>query len=215
MNQFRAKRCYDVGWAVLGLVVLSPVLALLALLVKLADGGPVVFRQLRVGQGGRLFRICKFRTMIVTAEHHGPGVTRDGDARITRLGRWLRKAKLDELPQLWNVLVGEMSFVGPRPELPRYVARYTAAQREILQFKPGITDLATLAFRNEENLLAAAAAADVESFYLDQCVARKIELNLQYQAHANLWRDTQIILRTLFVRDEPQPARAPASGGTV
>ena len=213
MNQSFGKRLYDVGWAGLGLAVLSPVLALIGLLVKLADGGPVVFRQLRVGQGGRLFWICKFRTMIVTAEQHGPGVTRDGDARITRLGRWLRKTKLDELPQLWNVLVGDMSFVGPRPELPRYVARYTAAQREILRFKPGITDLATLAFRKEEDFLA--AAADVESFYLEHCVARKIELNLRYQAHANLWRDTGIILRTLLVRDEPQPARDTAPEGTV
>ena len=207
MQQSFAKRLYDVGWAALGLVVLSPVLALLALLVKLADGGPVLFRQQRVGLGGRLFWICKFRTMVVSAEQHGPGVTRDGDARITRPGRWLRKTKLDELPQLWNVLVGDMSFVGPRPELPRYVARYTPAQQEILRFKPGITDLATLTFRNEEELLA--TAADLESFYMEHCVPRKIELNRQYQAHANLWRDTQIILRTLLVRAEPPALRTP------
>ena len=207
MNQSLAKRRYDLGWAALGLVVLSPVLALLALAVKLSDGGPVLFRQQRVGQGGRLFWICKFRTMIGAAEHQGPGVTRDGDARITRLGRWLRKTKLDELPQLWNVLTGDMSFVGPRPELPRYVARYTAAQQEILQFKPGITDPATLAFRNEEALLA--TAADVESFYMAHCVPRKIELNRRYQAHANLWRDTQVILRTLGVWAGP-----PAAGET-
>jgi len=208
MNQSVTKRLYDVSWAALGVAVLSPVLALLALLVKLFDGGPVLFRQQRVGQGGRLFWICKFRTMIVAAERHGPGVTRDGDARITRLGRWLRKTKLDELPQLWNVLVGDMSFVGPRPELPRYVAHYTAAQREILRFKPGITDPATLAFRNEEELLA--AAADVEAYYLEHCVPRKIELNRRYQADANLWRDTQIILRTLLVRSEQPVVRETA-----
>ena len=199
MSRSRAKRLYDIGWAALGLVVLSPVLAVIALAVKWFDGGPVLFWQQRVGLGGQLFWICKFRTMVVAADRQGPGVTRDGDARITRVGRWLRKTKLDELPQLWNVLVGDMSFVGPRPELPRYVARYTAAQREILRFKPGITDLATLAFRNEEELLA--SASEVESFYLEQCVPRKIELNLQYQAQANLWRDTQVILRTLFVRN--------------
>jgi len=208
MNRSRAKRIYDIGWAALGLAVLSPVLAVIALLVKLFDGGPVLFRQQRVGLGGRLFWICKFRTMVVAADRQGPGVTRDGDARITRVGRWLRKTKLDELPQLWNVLVGDMSFVGPRPELPRYVARYTAAQREILRFKPGITDLATLAFRNEEELLA--SAAEVESFYLKQCVPRKIELNLQYQAQANLWRDTQVILRTLLVRSELPAVRGTA-----
>ena len=213
MNYAFAKRFYDVGWAVLGLVMLSPVLALIAVLVKFSDGGPVLFRQQRVGQCGRLFWICKFRTMVVAAEQRGPGVTRDGDTRITRTGRWLRKSKLDELPQLWNVLVSEMSFVGPRPELPRYVARYTPVQREILRFKPGITDLATLAFRNEEDLLA--SASDIEVFYMTHCVPRKIELNLRYQAQANLWQDTKVILRTLFIRNESKLARETAPEGIV
>jgi len=191
-----AKRSFDVVVAALGLVAVSPVLLLLAAAVKLADGGPVFFCQERVGQGGRLFRIWKFRTMVVNAERLGLGVTRDGDARVTPVGRWLRKSKLDELPQLWNVLVGEMSFVGPRPELPRYVARYTESQRAVLQLKPGITDLATLAFRDEEELLA--RAADVETCYVGFCLPRKIELNLEYARRASLGRDVQIILRTLL-----------------
>jgi lipopolysaccharide/colanic/teichoic acid biosynthesis glycosyltransferase len=193
-----AKRIYDAVFAALGLVLFSPVYLVIALLVKLSDGGPVFYRQQRVGQGGRLFWIWKFRTMVVNADRQGLSLTKDGDARITPLGRWLRKSKLDELPQLWNVLCGEMSFVGPRPEVPQYVALYTEAQREVLRVKPGITDIATLAFRHEEDLLA--SAPDTEAFYREQCLPRKIELNLQYQVRANLWQDTRIILETLFGR---------------
>jgi lipopolysaccharide/colanic/teichoic acid biosynthesis glycosyltransferase len=190
------KRCYDVLLSALGLVVLSPVFLLLAVLVKLSDGGPIFFRQQRVGRDGALFWIWKFRTMIVEAEKKGLGLTRGGDQRITPLGRILRRTKLDELPQLWNVFVGEMSFVGPRPEVPKYVALYTPPQREILRLKPGITDLATLEFRNEEELLR--NTPDVEKFYIEHCIPRKIELNLLYARRADLWRDTLIILRTLW-----------------
>jgi lipopolysaccharide/colanic/teichoic acid biosynthesis glycosyltransferase len=191
-----AKRMFDFSLAGLGLLVLSPGLALLALLVKLSDRGPVFYRQERVGQHGRLFWIWKFRTMRVGADQAGPGVTREGDPRVTRLGRWLRKSKLDELPQLWNVVRGEMSLVGPRPELPRYVAGYSVAQRAVLAFKPGITDLASLAYRHEEELLS--AVADWEGYYVGHCVPRKIELNLQYGCRADLWTDTQVILRTVL-----------------
>ena len=125
----------------------------------------------------------------------GLSVTRDGDARITRIGRFLRKAKLDELPQLWNVFVGDMSFVGPRPEVARYVEHYSAEQKRVLALKPGITDLATLEFRNEEELLS--TAADTEQFYIKYCVPRKIELNLAYADTASVWEDLKIILRTL------------------
>jgi lipopolysaccharide/colanic/teichoic acid biosynthesis glycosyltransferase len=192
----RAKRIYDLLFSALGLALLSPVLLLIAILVKISDRGPVFFRQQRVGQYGKLFWIWKFRTMIVDADKKGLNVTQDGDPRITALGRVLRKTKLDELPQLWNVCRGEMSFVGPRPEVPRYVERYTPSQREILQLKPGITDLATLEFRNEEDLLR--QATDVEAFYLEHCVPRKIELNLVHARRASLWQDTRIILQTLF-----------------
>src|SRR5713226_9464813 len=137
----------------IGLALVAPLGLLLALLVKLADGGPIFYGQIRVGQFGKPFRIWKFRSMVINADKMGMAVTREKDPRITRIGRFLRKAKLDELPQLWNVLVGEMSFVGPRPEVPRYVALYTPQQREVLNSKHGITDLATMLFRNEETLL--------------------------------------------------------------
>lgn len=191
-----SKRIFDLLFATVGLVFLSPLFLVLAALVKLSDGGSVFFRQERVGRDGRPFRILKFRSMVANADKLGLSVTRDGDARITRIGRWLRKTKLDELPQLWNVFVGDMSFVGPRPEVPRYVEKYTPDQRRVLALKPGITDLATLKFRNEEELLR--TATDTEKFYLDYCVPRKIELNLAYARTANVWEDTKIILQTVL-----------------
>ena len=191
-----AKRSYDIVFAALGLLILSPLLLLIALVVKLNDGGPVFFLQERAGRYGRLFWIWKFRTMVVGAEKRGPSVTKAGDQRVTAVGRILRKTKLDELPQLWNVLRGEMSFVGPRPEVPRYVARYTPEQRQVLNLTPGVTDLATLEFRHEEELLQ--DVPDTEKFYVEYCLPRKVELNLEYNRHANLWQDTRIILRSLF-----------------
>jgi lipopolysaccharide/colanic/teichoic acid biosynthesis glycosyltransferase len=191
-----AKRVYDLFFSALGLLALSPLLLLIAILIKLSDGGGVFFRQQRVGQFGRPFWVWKFRTMVMNAEKAGLSVTRGGDPRITRVGKLLRRTKLDELPQLWNVLRGEMSFVGPRPEVPQYVERYTPEQRRILELKPGITDLSTLEFRREEELLS--AAEDTEKYYLEHCVPKKIELSLQYSRDSNLWRDTQVILRTIF-----------------
>ncbi len=148
-----AKRLFDLFFAALGLAVLSPVFLLVTVLVKLSDGGPVLFRQERIGQWGKPFRILKFRSMVINAERMGLSITKGGDPRITRPGRFLRKTKLDEMPQLWNVLRGDMSFVGPRPEVPHYVQKYTPDQRAVLSLRPGITDLATLEFRNEEELL--------------------------------------------------------------
>lgn len=192
-----SKRAFDLFFSVTGLLVLSPLLLLLAIAVKLTSQGPALYRQQRIGKSGRPFDIVKFRSMVVNAEKLGLGVTRDGDPRITAVGRILRKCKLDELPQLWNVLVGDMSFVGPRPEIPRYVAHYTDAQKAVLALKPGITDLATLEFRNEEELLR--TAADTEKFYVEYCVPRKIKLNLAYADTANVWEDVKIILRTLLL----------------
>jgi lipopolysaccharide/colanic/teichoic acid biosynthesis glycosyltransferase len=189
------KRFYDLVFSTLGLLILSPLISLVALLVKFSDSGPVFFRQVRVGQGGRHFRIWKFRTMVVDAEHQGSAVTSRGDPRITKIGCWLRKKKLDELPQVWNVFIGDMSFVGPRPEVPQYVAKYTAEQRQVLKLKPGITDLATIQFRHEEDLLR--NATDVEKTYLENCLPLKIRSNLYYARRASLWRDTKIILQTL------------------
>jgi lipopolysaccharide/colanic/teichoic acid biosynthesis glycosyltransferase len=190
-----AKRLYDVFLSFAGLVVLGPLFLVIAALIKLADGGKVFYRQTRIGLLERPFLICKFRTMISAAEQAGPAVTKDGDARVTRIGRLLRKTKLDELPQLWNVLKGEMSLVGPRPEVPHYVERYTPEQREILRCKPGITDLASLSFRDEETLLG--HADNVEEFYIQHCIPRKLKLNQEYAARANLLSDTWIILQTI------------------
>jgi len=190
-----AKRIYDVVFSALGLIVLSPVFFVIALLIKVLDGGPTFYRQRRVGLYGVQFQICKFRTMI-SGNAPGPRVTRGGDPRVTPLGRLLRKLKLDELPQLWNVLKGEMSLVGPRPEVPCYVNAYTPDQRRILNYKPGITDLATLNFRDEESLLR--NAQHVEQFYVQQCIPRKVDLNLQYAQRATLLTDTRIIFQTIF-----------------
>jgi lipopolysaccharide/colanic/teichoic acid biosynthesis glycosyltransferase len=189
------KRAYDLGFSFCGLMLLSPLFLVVAALIKLGDGGTVFYRQTRVGLRGRLFSIWKFRTMVPDADRTGPFVTEAGDARITRIGRFLRRTKLDELPQLWNVFKGEMSLVGPRPEVPRYLRQYTPEQRCILNCKPGITDLASLCFRDEEILLR--SAARVEEFYLQHCVPRKVELNLEYARNANLLSDTWVILQTI------------------
>lgn len=190
-----AKRTFDLFWSVLGLVVLSPVLALVALAVKLEDGGPVFFRQIRIGIGGRAFRIWKFRTMVVDAERQGRSITVGQDPRITRVGARLRDSKLDEIPQLVNVLVGEMSLVGPRPEVPRYVELYSEAQRAILALRPGITDLASIKYRNESDLLAEAENPD--ETYVQILLPDKIRLNLAYASRAGIWSDFLVILATL------------------
>ena len=190
-----SKRLFDVVCASVGLLVLTPLGLLIALLIKLSDGGPIFYRQTRIGQFGNPFRIWKFRSMVVNADKIGVPLTKEEDSRITWIGRFLRKAKLDELPQLWNVLAGDISFVGPRPEVLRYVEHYTPDQREILKYKPGITDVATLLFRNEEALLR--GTADVEGFYLHYCLPKKIELNRQHAERASLLQDIWIILQTL------------------
>lgn len=189
------KRVFDIVCSGIGLVILLPVGLLIALLVKVSDGGPILYSQIRVGRFGKEFRIWKFRTMVVNADKAGPLLTKAEDRRITRIGRVLRNSKLDELPQLWNVLIGEMSFVGPRPEVSRYVDRYTPAQREVLNYKPGITDIATVFFRNEEALLR--GAGNLEQFYVQHCLPRKIDLNRQYAKQAGLLQDIWIIVQTL------------------
>jgi lipopolysaccharide/colanic/teichoic acid biosynthesis glycosyltransferase len=274
------KRLFDIVFAAVGLVVLSPLLLLVAVAVKVSSRGPVLFRQERIGQGGRAFYIVKFRSMVANAENAGPSITPEGDPRVTRIGRFLRKTKLDELPQLWNVLVGEMSFVGPRPEVPKYVSQYTPEQRRVLELKPGITDLATLEFRKEEEMLRrrtedggrcvgesedgrrrtarekaegriqnaevgniedggrrtellaplstinsqpSTISSALEKYYLEYCVPRKIELNLEYAKRANVWQDVLIILRTLvpfceakqWTKDGTPEAGEPEAGTPV
>lgn len=201
------KRALDLCGAVLGLVVLWPVGLLIALAIVLDDQGPVFFRQERVGRGGRTFRMWKFRTMIVDAERVGGQLTVGGDARVTRVGRWLRRLKLDELPQLFNVVRGDMSLVGPRPEVPRYVAQYTPEQRAVLALVPGITDPASIRYYDESAELA--RAADPERAYVEEIMPAKIRLNLEYAAQATPWTDLCVVLATLrrLVRQDGETGR--------
>lgn len=198
-----AKRAFDVVASAVGLAVLSPLLVGIAVAVR-RDGGPALFRQERVGRHGVPFRLLKFRSMVVDAEKLGAQVTVGGDPRVTAVGRWLRKTKLDELPQLINVLRGEMSLVGPRPEVPRYVALYTPEQRRVLDVPPGITDPASIRFRDEEGELA--AAEDPHAYYVHVLMPEKLRLNLAYVDEATLLSDLRIIGRTLQAIVAPRAA---------
>ena len=191
----KLKRLLDIVCALGGLLVVAPLLAVVALAVLLDDGRPVLFRQERVGRNGTRFDILKFRSMRVQPHGAGPLLTAAGDSRLTRVGRVIRRWKLDELPQLLNVLRGEMTLVGPRPEVPRYVAHYSDAQRAVLALMPGITDPASLAFLDEERQLA--AARDPERFYLDHAMPTKIALNLDYARTATCWSDLGVVIRTV------------------
>jgi len=191
----RAKRLFDLAGASLGVVLLAPLLAVLAFLVKLQDGGPVFFKQERVGYRGRRFQIWKFRTMVADAAARGLLLTVGRDPRVTRIGTWLRRLKLDELPQLFNVLVGDMSLVGPRPDVPCYVDRYGAPERRVLEFVPGMTDPAAIDFVGENALLA--ASHDPERNYLEEIAPEKIRLSLAYAERATVWTDLWTILATL------------------
>jgi lipopolysaccharide/colanic/teichoic acid biosynthesis glycosyltransferase len=189
------KRVFDVCFALCALVALAPVFAVVALWIELDSRGPVLFRQERVGLRGRPFAIYKFRTMRVDAAEHGPQITVGADPRITRAGALLRKYKLDELPQFVNVLIGDMSVVGPRPEVPRYVALYPPEAKDlILSVRPGITDLASVAYRDEGALLA--ACEDPEALYVQTILPAKLEYCLQYVETRSLRLDVLIVLRT-------------------
>ena len=194
--QLIAKRVMDIAISAAALCVLWPVFLLIALAIVIDDPGPVFYRQVRVGRGGRPFRIFKFRTMVVDADKKGLSITVGRDSRITRVGAFLRKTKLDELAQLLNVLCGQMSFVGPRPEVPRYVELYTPYQRQVLLVRPGITDYASIAYRNENDLLA--GADDPERMYIETIMPDKIELNMKYLREISPLTDVRLILRTVL-----------------
>lgn len=188
------KRLFDIVFSLLGLVFLSPLLCLAALAIKLQDGGPVFFVQERIGKGLRPFKMYKFRSMTPETSGTGPAITVDGDARVTRLGRALRKLKVDELPQLVNVLKGDMSLVGPRPEVWKYVNHFISDFREVLKVRPGITDYASIIYHDEEEVLM--KSDDPEKFYLKTILPAKIELNKRYVREMGLARDVNIIMRT-------------------
>lgn len=190
------KRMFDLLLALVALLLAAPLMLLAALAIRLDSPGPVFFRQPRVGQGGRLFRIHKFRTMVADAPQRGPSLTVGDDARITRVGRFLRRSKLDELPQLIDVLRGDMSIVGPRPEVPRYVEHYPPALRDrVLALRPGITDPVSLDYADESALLA--RAADPEREYVEVILPRKLDAAAAYASRATLATDLGVILRTI------------------
>lgn len=188
------KRLFDIIASALGLVVLSPFILLIALAVKFTSPGPIVYLGTRVGLHGTDFKLYKFRTMVVDADKKGPMVTGARDTRITPTGRFLRNYKLDELPQLFNVLKGDMSFVGPRPEDPKYVEYYTDEQREVLNVRPGITSPATIEYRHEEEQLD---VDDLETYYIENILPAKLAIDLEYARKASLREDISLILKTL------------------
>ena len=184
------------GASFLGLIILIPLFLIIALLIKLRMPGPVFFCQKRVGRHGKPFTLYKYRTMIV--DHEGNSISVRGESRITPLGAKLRKYKLDELPELWNALRGDMSFVGPRPDVPEYMNRLASEERLILELRPGITSPASLKYANEEELVA--SAADPQKFYNEVIWPDKVRSNLEYYKNRSFFGDLFIILRTIFGR---------------
>lgn len=189
------KRILDIIGATVALVIAGPILFLCTVAVRLESRGPVFFRQWRIGQNGSPFQVIKLRTMIHNADKHGPKITASGDSRITRVGRFLRRTKMDELPQLFNVFRNEMSLVGPRPEVPEYTLKYSLAERKVLDVKPGITGMASLAHINEEQLLA--SRTDKEHFYVSTIMRRKLQIDLAYCRKISFFEDLKVILLTL------------------
>jgi lipopolysaccharide/colanic/teichoic acid biosynthesis glycosyltransferase len=197
LRERAVKRLLDVGLALPALLLLTPALLAVSAWIKLDSAGPVFFGQARVGRNGNLFRIWKFRSMRAATDSSALQITVANDSRITRCGAFIRRYKLDELPQLLNVVVGEMSLVGPRPEVPRYVEIYPAALRtKILSVRPGITDIASIEFRNENELLE--GQSDPETYYLEQILPRKLELAARYVDQRSLCMDVQLIWKTLL-----------------
>ena len=190
------KRLFDIIVAGVLLVLLSPLLLILAICIKLDSKGPVFFRQVRVTTYGKTFRIFKFRTMVNNADKIGTQVTTKGDSRITRVGHLLRKVRLDELPQLFNVLAGNMTFVGTRPEVPKYVECYTDEMKATLLLSAGITSRASIEYKDEEKLLENAENAD--TVYVQKVLPEKMKYNLREIERYSFWRDIETMIRTVF-----------------
>ena len=188
------KRIFDIILSLFGLMILFPFMLIIAILIKLDSKGPVFFKQIRVTKNGREFKIFKYRTMRVGSDKYSQ-ITVGKDNRITKIGAFLRKYKLDEIPQLINVLIGDMSLVGPRPEVPKYVALYTDEQKEILKVRAGITDYASIEFSDENDLLA--SEEDPEKAYIEKIMPKKIELNKKYLSEISILTDIKIILLTI------------------
>jgi lipopolysaccharide/colanic/teichoic acid biosynthesis glycosyltransferase len=189
------KRLFDALVATAGLFALAPLFGLVMVAVVICDGRPIFFGQTRIGKRGQQFTMWKFRTMVNGSDRRGNRLTVGADPRITRIGHWLRKYKIDELPQLWNVVRGEMSLVGPRPEVPEYVERYAPNERRVLELMPGITDPASICYFDEAAVLA--ASPEPERCYVEEVMPRKISINLEYGARRHVFSDLLIVLRTV------------------
>jgi len=189
-------RFFDIAFSLFGLCLLSPFFAIISILIKIDSAGPVFYRQLRVGKGGIDFYLFKFRSMFVESEKKGLLTVGARDTRITPFGYFIRKYKLDELPQLYNVLVGEMSLVGPRPELRKYVDLYSFEEREVLSIRPGITDNASILFKNENELLG--KVKNSEEYYIKTIMPEKIKLNMLYIKDQSIYQYFRIIFKTIF-----------------
>ncbi len=190
------KRLFDFVVSFFGLLAISPILLIVAILIVIDSKGGVFYRQVRVGRGNKDFRIFKFRTMHTNADKLGLITIGGRDPRVTKVGYYLRKYKLDELPQLINVLVGDMSFVGPRPEVRKYVDLYTEEQKKVLEVRPGITDLASIEFRNENEILE--EQENPNQYYIDVIMPHKLDINLKYLKNRSLLKDIGVIFKTFL-----------------
>lgn len=190
------KRIFDFFAALIGIIILSPIFIIVSIAIKLDSPGNIMFLQKRVGKCGKEFDIFKFRTMVTNAERLGKQITVGKDNRITKVGEFLRKYKIDELPQLFNVLKGDMSLVGPRPEVPKYVALYNEEQKKVLSVRPGITDLASLKYSDENDILG--KVENPEEYYINVIMKDKLSLNLEYIEKSNLFFDISLVIKTIL-----------------
>lgn len=198
MNKFNQiiKRIFDFLLSLAGVIILSPIFIIVSIAIKIDSKGNVLFLQKRVGRYGKEFNIYKFRTMVTDAEKLGKQITVGKDNRITKVGAFLRKFKVDELPQLFNVLKGDMSLVGPRPEVPKYVDLYTDEQKKVLNVRPGITDMASLRYKDENDILG--KVENPEEYYINVIMKDKLRLNLEYIEKSNVFFDVYLILKTII-----------------
>ena len=192
------KRVIDIFFSALGLVICSPIFLVLSIAIRFESCGPVFYRGVRVGLNGKPFRIYKFRSMVTDAEKMGASSTHQADPRITRCGKYIRKFKLDEISQLLNVFLGDMSFVGPRPEVQKFVDIYTEEEKQILSVRPGITDWSSIKFHNEGEIIEASGIPDADEAYEKLIRPEKLRLQLKYVRERNLWVDIKIIVSTML-----------------
>ena len=193
------KRLFDIIVSALGLVILLPILLVVSICILFESGRPVIFKQERLGKDWKLFALYKFRTMNPQRASGQVGCTANNDNRVTRIGGYLRRYKLDEIPQLFNVLKGDMSFVGPRPELVKFAEHYPDIYEQVLRIRPGITDLASIKYRNEHTLLNEASSRELEQIYVNDILPKKLEYSLEYLKRRSFFYDLKLIFQTIFI----------------